>query len=251
MMTFLCRAPVMALGVALLSLQGCSAVLSREDLSHLIAERDIQVVHHPPSVSLAIIVSEGAEAAGSHAFTGPMVFSALGLIGFSQHVHSGGSDRDKDKAQALGERVLREDGIDDPVLRVKSHAVEVLAREAEMDHVRPVATAIPGAGLVLDFTTITWAVFFHNSDPSRYVVAYRARSRLLDLDRNKVVWEAECPVPRRMRRARAGLDVKTLPTLEELLADGGAALKARFDQQADACAEDLMGLLRGKAATVP
>ena len=249
MMRFLYRVPVTALGVALLSLQGCSAASSRVDLSHLIAERDIQVVHHPPSVSLAIIASEGAEAIPSHAFTGPMGFSALGLIGFNQRIHSGGSDRDK--AQALGERVLREDGIDDPVLRVKSHAVEVLAREAEMDHVRPVATAIPDAGLVLDFTTITWAVFFHNADPSRYVVAYRARSRLLDLDRNKVLWEAECPVPRRMRRARAGLDVKTLPTLEALLADGGAALKARFDQQADACAEDLMGLLRGKAATVP
>jgi hypothetical protein len=250
MMRHPCRARTMSLGVALLSLLGCSsAALSRADLSHLIADRDIQVVHHPPSVSLAIVASEGAEATRSHPVTGPTVVSALGLLGLNQRISSGGSDRDK--AQVLGERVLREDGIEDPVLRVTSHSVEVLAREAETDHVRPVATATPGAGLVLDFRTITWAVFFHNDDPSRYVVAYRARSRLLDLDRNTVLWEAECPVPRRVRGTRSGLDVKTLPTLDELLADGGAALKARFDQQADACAEDLMGLLTGKAASVP
>ena len=244
------QARTMSLGVALVFLYGCSSTaLSRADLSHLIAERDIQVVHHPPTVSLAIVASDGAEATRSHPFAGPTLASRLGLIGLNQRISSGGWDRDK--AQALGERVLREDEIDDPVLRVQSHAVEVLAREAETVHVRPVATATPGAGLVLDFRTITWAIFSHNDDPGRYVVAYRARSRLLDLGRNEVLWEAECPVPRRVRRARSGLDVKTLPTLEELLADGGAALKTRLDQQADACAEDLMGLLMGGASSVP
>src|SRR5262249_1731584 len=103
----------------------------------------------------------------------------------------------------------------------------------------------------LDFRTITWAVFSHKDEPSRYVVAYRARSRLLDLNRNKVLWEAECPVPRRVRRAGAGLGVETLPPPQELLLGGGGAPKSRFDQQADACAEDLMGLLAGKAASAP
>jgi hypothetical protein len=250
MMRHPCRARTLSLAVALLSLLGCSsAALSRADLSHLLADRDIQVMHHPPSVSLAIVASEGVETPRSHPVTGTTVVSALGLIGFNQRISGGGSDRDK--AQVLGERVLREDGIDDPVLRVTSRAVEVLAREAETDNVHSVASATPSAGLVLDFRTITWAVFFHNDAPSRYVVAYRAQARLLDLDRNKVLWEAECPVPRRVRGARSGVDVKTLPTLEALLADGGAALKARFDQQADACAEDLMGQLTGKEATVP
>ena len=250
MMGHTCRARTMSIGVALLFLLGCSsAALNPADLSHLMAERDIQVVHHPPSVSLAIVTSDGAESTRSHPFAGPPLARALGLIGLNQRISSGGSDGDK--AQALGERILREDGIDDPVLRVQSHAVDVLAREAETDHLRPVATATPSAGLVLDFRTITWAVFSHKDDPSRYVVAYRARSRLLDLNRNKVLWEAECPVPRRVRRASSGLDVKTLPTLDELLLDGGAALKARFHQQADACAEDLMGLLTGKAASAP
>jgi len=80
------------------------------------------------------------------------------------------------------------------------------------------------------------------------VVAYRARSRLLNLGENKVLWQAECPVPRRVRGAKSSLDVKSLPTLEQLLADGGAALKAQLEKQADACAEDLIEQLTGRPA---
>jgi len=240
----------------LLLVQGCaSTAFSPADLARLQGEREIRIVHHPPRVSLAIITKEGSGEAPSHVvFVGP-TFGALGFIGFRQMISGGGSNRDK--AQAAGEQILCEYGIDDPVLRVQAHAVEVLARDTEISNLRPLPTVVPseergamrqmlGDGVVLDFETITWGVFPHNDEPSRSVVAYRARSRLLNLGESKVLWQAECPVPRRVRGAKSSLDVKSLPTLEQLLADGGAALKAQLEKQADACAEDLIGQLTGK-----
>jgi hypothetical protein len=241
-------------GAVLLLAQGCaSTAFSPADLARLQGEREIRIVHHPPRVSLAIITKEG-EARSHVVFVGP-TFGALGFIGFRQMIAGGGSDRDK--AQAAGEQILREYGIDDPVLRVQAHAVEVLARDTEISNLRPLSTVVPsetwgamrqmlGDGVVIDFETITWGIFPHNDDPSRSVVAYRARSRLLNLGENKVLWQAECPVPRRVRGAKSSLDVKILPTLEQLLADGGAALKAQLEKQADSCAEDLIGQLTGK-----
>jgi len=249
-------------GAVLLLVQGCaSTAFSPADLARLEGKREIRIVHHPPRVSLAIITKEDSTEARSHVvFVGP-TFGALGFIGFRQMISGGGSDRDK--AQAAGEQILREYGIDDPVLRVQAHAVEMLARDTDSGNLRPLPTVVPsekwgamrqmlGDGVVIDFETITWGVFPHSFDPSRSVVAYRARARLLILGENKVLWEAECPVPRRVRGLKSSLDVKSLPTLEQLLADGGAALKAQFEKQADSCAEDLIGeFTRKPAVTEP
>jgi hypothetical protein len=91
--------------------------------------------------------------------------------------------------------------------------------------------ALP-AGLVLDFRTLAWTVRY---DPNRlfsYFVSYIGRGRLIRLDGPQVIWQATC-------RA-APSPARTEPTLSELLANGGALLRAKSGAEADRCAAELV-----------
>jgi len=242
---------------ALLLAQGCSsASLSPADLARLRDERGIHVVHHPPRVTFAFITKEGATERRPPAMP-PLLLAPIFLTLEVVAMTAAGMS-DLQRAQAVGEWMLREYGIDDPVLRVAAHFVELLTRDAEIRNIRQPSTAAPsdnfgamrqavGGGVAIDFKTITWVVFSHHLDPYRYVVVYRAHARLLRLDEDKVLWEADCDLPRKPGDIPRQ-HINSLPTLEELMADRGAALKARFEQEADTCAEYLIGRLTGKTA---
>jgi hypothetical protein len=61
---------------------------------------------------------------------------------------------------------------------------------------------------------------------------------LLRLDKSKVIWEGECG----FRNQAPNL----AHTLDDLQADRGALLKRRFDEEAEACADELMTQLLGR-----
>jgi hypothetical protein len=231
----------------LLLAQGCSsASLSPADLARLRDERGIHVVHHPTRFAFPFMSNEGATGRRPPSIGGPLLLVPIFLAVEAAAMTAAGMS-DLQRAQAVGEWMLREYGIDDPVLRVAAHFVELLTRDAEIRNVRQPSTAAPsenfgamrqavGGGMAIDFKTITWIVFSHHLDPYRYVVVYRAHARLLRLDEDKVVWEADCDLPWKPGD-RPREHINSLPTLEELMADRGAVLKARFEQEADTCAE--------------
>ena len=127
----------------LLLVQGCSsASLSPADLARLRDERGIHVVHHPPRLAFAFISKEGATQRRPPSIGGPLLLAPIFLTLEVVAMTAAGMS-DLQRAQAVGEWMLREYGIDDPVLRVAAHFVELLTRDAEHRVVDPVFAQHP------------------------------------------------------------------------------------------------------------
>jgi hypothetical protein len=216
---------------------GCApAILPHEELDRARGQHRIHAVHYPPRLAFSVFTKEGSKGESIGKYFGP-----VGLIA--------GAMSDLRAAQTIGESLLREYGIEDPVLLVKVKVTDALARQANFNNIRPVSVAIPNenpvdlkqtldSGMVIDFKTITWMMQYTAQDPSQYTIAYRAHSRLVRLDDGKVLWEGEC--------SNRPQGLKTASTLEELTANQGSLLKARLQEEADFCADNLFARLEGR-----
>ncbi|HEV8700662.1 MAG TPA: hypothetical protein VGV60_05260 [Candidatus Polarisedimenticolia bacterium] len=163
------------------------------------------------------------------------------------------------EAQEAGERaegaeLTHEVGLGDPVVLLKERLASRLA--GEISRIRPVVEAMHsddlkslkqafGSATILDVKTTGWGLHYHMEDTKTFFALYRVRARLIRLDQDKVVWQAE------LTCAAGGDRQFGLPTLEELRANGGALLKTAIAQAAEVCAEPLLTRFRGEEPTRP
>jgi hypothetical protein len=163
------------------------------------------------------------------------------------------------EAQEAGERaegaeLTHEVGLGDPVVLLKERLASRLA--GEISRIRPVVEAMHsddlkslkqafGSATILDVKTTGWGLHYHMEDTKTFFALYRVRARLIRLDQDKVVWQAE------LTCAAGGDRQFGLPTLEELRANGGALLKTAIAQAAEVCAEPLLARFRGEEPTRP
>lgn len=211
------------------------SMLPSEELTRLRQAPKVYAVHNPPRLAFALFPEEGLKGESIGKYFGP-----VGLIA--------GGMSDLRAAQALGERLLQEFGIQDPVLLVKAKSIALLAGE-NLNNIQAFDSILPeddparlrrtvDSSVIIDFKTIAWALVAQDKNPGHYVDAYRARSRLIRVDDAKVLWEGECSIKTH--------DAMTAPTLAELTANQGALIKSLFQADADACAGEIVAKFVGK-----
>jgi hypothetical protein len=150
--------------------------------------------------------------------------------------------------------------IEDPVASVEDGFLAGLRRELGLTNIerydRPLwSKHIPAVpvdpeflrevfhdGLVLDFESTAWRLAFVSRNllnPARttYGLDFVVRARLIRLPEKVVLWEEYCL--RENEQAHRPLD--------EILANGAAHLRARRDEIAASCAEELLGLFIGRS----
>ncbi len=225
--------------VMLLVAAGCGPAtvsLDPVELARLRQRPEVVAVHYPPRLPFMVITRDTSKAEGVGGLFGPIGFG----VGAAASVSA---------SKELGARFISEYSLEDPVVKVKERVVSALQREASVPNIRTAPVVEPteevaalrktfGVATVIDFKTITWAVWFHKDDPLRYFIAYRARVRLVRLDGSKVTWEGECGF--------RGQDPRRAPTLDDLRAERGALLKSRFEEVAVACGQELATRLLGR-----
>lgn len=140
-----------------------------------------------------------------------------------------------------GMQLQKDHGLQDPAAQVKEKLVAVLQKDFGLAGVRSVPEApesddaetlrrIYQDGVVLDVRTWNWGL-------DNYRATYQARARLVRLADGTVLWQETCKTSVAGRGASA-------PTMDALLANQAALLKARLREAADGCAEELAGALR-------
>jgi hypothetical protein len=213
-----------------LFLSGCAPALiqpDKEELSRLSNQADFHVVHYPPS-SFSVRTPGKAMIGGGGAL-GAML--SLGLY------------------ESAGDKMASEYTLKDPALRLQSQFLPSLEKDSGIKNIRiaqepPSGESIEelrrtfGKGMVLDFKTTQWLLFYYPTDWSHYRIAYSARGRLVRLEEPKIIWQGTCEV--------IGQDPKTSPTMDELVANNGALLKQKINEAADACAEQLWNHFQGR-----
>lgn len=136
---------------------------------------------------------------------------------------------------AEGASMISELGLEDPVVRVKERVLVALEGSYKIPNVIRVAQPVNRlasdtksmSGLLFEVRTIKWGI-----DNNR--VKYAAGVRVVRLADNVTLWDAVC------NDAIVDKD-KPSPTADALRADKGALLKAKLNQAADACADQLAG----------
>lgn len=151
--------------------------------------------------------------------------------------------------ESAGDKMANEYALKDPALRLQSRFLTSLekdtgSKESRIVQEPPGGESIEelkrtfGKGMVLDFKTTQWLLFYYPTDWSHYRIAYSARGRLVRLEEPKIIWQGTCEV--------IGQDPKTSPTMDELVANNGALLKQKINEAADACAEQLWDHFSGR-----
>jgi hypothetical protein len=194
------------------ALSGCATVSNTplsQQASEQLRNKTLTVVNYP--------------AADFSAFTaGKAMF---GLIGAAEMT-------------AAGNKIVKEDQIPDPDIRIGHELAQRLASERNMrviaidkvaanDSPSTLASTYPGADLLLDVKTLSWMFVYYPSDWSHYKVIYSARVRLIDTASKDILAETACKTVQG--------DDKHPPTREQLLDDHGALLKDYLNKGADAC----------------
>lgn len=105
------------------------------------------------------------------------------------------------------------------------------------DGVEAVARAVGREGWLFDVKTLHWGIAPDPKFWTRYLVRVKARGRLIDLSRARVVWQAACD-------GSEG-DAPRKSVLGDLTADDAALLKERLTAAAGRCAEELVAHLFG------
>jgi hypothetical protein len=214
------------------------SILTTENLKQLSQQHRVYAVHYSPRMKFIFHSEENAKGESVGKWFGP-----IGMIG--------GGFSDIQKGQAYGEILLKKYEIQDPVLRVKTKIIELLAHDANIANIQTFDTIIPSEDtaslkqsldgeMAIDFKTMSWAMFSNKETPERFTGMYRTRARLIRLEDGKVVWEGECHLKQH--------DVKKAPTFEELTANQGALLKVIFQEDADACADEIASLFLGRSS---
>jgi len=213
------------------------SLLPTEDFKMLSQQPRIYAAHYPPRLEFIFHSEENAKGESIGKYFGP-----IGLVS--------GALSDISKGKAYGEILLQKYEIQDPVLQVKTKAIELLAQEANLANVQAFTTVITdedttnlkktiNGDMVIDFKTISWGMFSNKKTPERFMDMYRARSRVVRLVDGKIIWETECHIQQH--------DVATAPTLEELTSNHGALLKAIFQEDADKCADEIVAKFAGRS----
>jgi hypothetical protein len=134
--------------------------------------------------------------------------------------------------------------LDDPAIAVRAKLVEALAYELGVRNAEPEGPTLPddridalgGAvgrdGWLLDVKTLRWGIAYDPKFWRRYRVQVEARSRLIDLAHERVVWQAMCD-------GSEG-DAPKGSLLAELTANDAASLKERLAAAANRCADVLV-----------
>lgn len=134
--------------------------------------------------------------------------------------------------------------INDPGLEVRARVLEALGFELGVraadregpplsdDRLDAIRQALGQEGWLLDVKTLAWGLAYDPKIRTRYRVQVRARTRLIDLEQGRVVWQATCDGSER--------DAPNGSLLTELTAHDATALKARLVAAADRCADDLV-----------
>jgi len=140
-------------------------------------------------------------------------------------------------AKSAGERMIRKYGLQDPTLRVRDVLISALAAEPnvkgfevapeplEDDNLDTIRARFPKR-LVLDFKADLWTLQTSEPLSEQRRLFYYVRARLLRTEDGTLISRGYCTY--RARPMPEGWD--------DLTANGGALLKARLEQAADACA---------------
>jgi hypothetical protein len=150
--------------------------------------------------------------------------------------------------------------LEDPVASVEAGFLAGLQREMGLTNIerfdRPLRSQhVPAAavdpevlrevfhdGLVLDFESTAWRLAFVsrnllNPAKTTYGLDFVVRARLIRLPDKVVLWQEVC----------AWTNEEAHRPLDEIMANGAMVLRARRDEIAASCAEELLGLFMGRA----
>lgn len=248
--------------VVALTMTGCSQAMNQggdAGFAALRGQAGVVAVHYDshPQFFVTQPRSVGrAMASGAALALFALPFGPLAPIVGGEMARAVQAGTEKAEAEAAGEQLALELALEDPVARVKEGLIARMSSGGELTHVRPVATAMDtddlkslkralGSTMVLDVKTTGWGLRHYMADPKTFVVLYSVRTRLIRLDTEKVVWNANltCAV---FGDRRFGA-----PTLDGLKADGGRLLKASITQAAEQCVEPTLARLRGQELPRP
>ncbi|GEM_PF-1244953 len=227
---------------------GCSPRLIKMDLVELenVKGQDILAIHYDPSpfvvrkfgthmAHLTVLIGAGfglgfsnVDDAVLYGSTFPIVFVTSNIV----------EAFDK----AAGNKMISEYFLDDPTLMVKERFISSLETDLALGSIHHKKEAVKkdslkslneifGNGVVIDFRTLTWGLTFYPWDPTHYYLTYSLRSRLVQLENKKILWQGVC-------RYR-GYDSKPRPTMAQLKANNGELLKGKLEQAVIECSEQL------------
>jgi hypothetical protein len=145
--------------------------------------------------------------------------------------------------EAAGDKMTKEYGLADPAAVVQERFVAALGQDPGISNIQGVEETpgtddmaelrrVAGQGLVFDFKTTQWMLYYYPTDWSHYRIAYSARGRLVRLADSTVMWQGTCEV--------IGQAPASSPTMDALTANNGALLKAKINEAAEACAQQLI-----------
>lgn len=147
--------------------------------------------------------------------------------------------------------ILKENGIEDPMIAVRRRLTDRLAAEAGFKNLRPADAPLPleetsiadlqkrfGKGLHLQIYPTAWTVVYYVSNWSRYYMMYGAMARMVRVDDGAILWSGQCSVRRD--------DGDKAPTIEELMANRAALLKVWARDASLQCADQLVDAYLGK-----
>lgn len=141
-----------------------------------------------------------------------------------------------------GDKIVKEDGIEDPAVRIGEELLQAIAGSNGMRIVGNDVIATTAersklsqqysmADLALDVQTVSWSFVYFPTNWTHYRVVYNVQLRLIDTRRATLLADGHCEhVPPETRDA---------PTYEQLLADQGARLKQELAAAADQCIDEL------------
>ncbi|HET9489599.1 MAG TPA: hypothetical protein VFR64_07585, partial [Methylomirabilota bacterium] len=240
-----CRSVSMILAI-IFAVNGCASAIKGVEEADLARLRDQEVVavHYPaPSFFVRKTAPKG----------GQVVVAPLILLPFAMATAAAQNSAQEAEERAAGTELANEVGLEDPVGGLKERLASRLAGGAGIRDIRSVAAAMDSDDLkslkqafgssktVLDLKTTGWGLHYHVADPKTFVTLYRVRARLIRLDQEKVLWNAEVGC------FFAGDRRFGTPTLDDLRADGGALLKTTMAKAAENCVAPLLARFHGEA----
>jgi hypothetical protein len=180
-----------------------------------------------------------------HGLLGPVVQTAKNAVTFHFSMGLAGWD-------SIGAKIMKENGIEDPMLTARNRLVDRLKVEGGMKNLVASRETVPidlenveklrqryGKGLYLQIIPGRWIIIYYASNWSKYHMIYGATARLVRADDGKILWNAVCGLDRD--------DGDNAPTMDQLLANRAALLKTWTRESAQKCADTLTNAFLGKA----
>ena len=216
------------IGTLLVACSGQEIRINPATKSLLSTQQEIAAIHYSPSSFVA--QTPEVRNAGSAG----MMFGALGCA-IAGAIQAG-------EAKQVGSQLVKDYGLEDPVLKVKRSFIESVSRNSNLQNLKLVQEALVDddrarlknkfqENFVFDFKTTAWSLNPLPLSPNNYRVQYSGRARLLSFPEGKIEWQGECEADGKIENSA--------PTLLQLVANSGAILKSQLDSASDACSEQL------------